>query len=251
MARKSVVVTAPNARNRVQPDPHQSAGLTIHHSPIENLRLDPLNPRRHSEKQVRQIANSIRTFGFIVPILIDPHGNVIAGAGRFLASLAVGMTEVPTISVGHLSTHQVRAFMIADNKLTENSSWDNALLGEQLKALSEVELDFELEATGFEIGEIDVLIEGLSPALESESDPADVLPEAAPIPVTRADDLWLLGRHRILCSNSLNAGSYSILMEGRRAAMVFTDPPYNVRSTDMLLASALFGTEISKWRPAR
>jgi DNA modification methylase len=119
--------------------------------------------------------------------------------------------------------------MIADNRLAEQASWDEKLLAEQLKELCDVELDFDLEATGFEVGEIDVLIEGGSPELKYNSDPADDLPETKPVEVTRAGDLWLAGPHRIYCGNSLNPDSYSALMETGRAAMVFTDPPFNVK----------------------
>jgi DNA modification methylase len=119
--------------------------------------------------------------------------------------------------------------VIADNRLAEQASWDEKLLAQQLRELFEVDLDFDIEAPGFEVGEIDVLIEGVSPKVEGNSDPADDLPESKPVGVTRAGDLWLAGPHRIYCGNSLNADSYSALMESRRAAMVFTDPPFNVK----------------------
>ena len=124
-----------------QSDLNQPAGLAIQHCPTDSVHPDPLNPRQHDDKQVRQIANSIRVFGFNVPVLVDQHWNVIAGHGRLLAAKLLGMTEVPTIRLDHLSPQQVRAFMIADNKLSENSRWDDALLAEQLKNLSEAELD--------------------------------------------------------------------------------------------------------------
>src|SRR4029077_20437375 len=111
-------------------------------------------------------------------------------------------------------------------RLTENSVWDDRLLAEQLKALSELELDFSIEATGFEMAEIDTMIEGVSPAPEGESDPADAQPDSG-VRVTKPGDLWVLGRHRLLCGDALNEDSYSKLMEERRAAAVFTDPPYN------------------------
>jgi ParB-like chromosome segregation protein Spo0J len=120
---------------------------------ISELRLNPQNPRIHSAKQIRQIARSIQIFGFNVPILIDAKGNVIAGHGRVMACQQLGLTEVPTIVLEHLSEAQARAFMIADNRLTEISVWDDRLLAAQLKELSAVELDFELEAIGFDIGD--------------------------------------------------------------------------------------------------
>ena len=128
---------------------------------LSELRLDPNNPRTHSQKQIRQIAHSIQTFGFNVPILVDSKGKVIAGHGRVMACQQLGWTEVPTITLEHLSEAQAKAFMIADNRLTENSTWDDRLLAEQLKELSAIELNFNLEAIGFETAEIDLRIESL------------------------------------------------------------------------------------------
>jgi len=205
---------------------HAVEHLRIRYLRVAELKPDPQNPRVHTDKQIRQIAASIRTFGFNVPILIDSKLNVLAGHGRLQACPFVGIKEVPTIMLENLSEAQVRAFMIADNRLTENATWNDHLLGEQLKALSEVELDFSLEVTGFEMGEIDLMIEGLSPAPEGEADPADALVDSA-VQVTKPADLWVLGRHRLLCGDALDENSYSRLMQGRRAAAVFTDPPYN------------------------
>jgi DNA modification methylase len=214
--------TAPQPSSEERP-------LSIVSHAVADLKLDPKNPRGHSPKQVRQIASSIKAFGFNVPILIDPAGRVIAGHGRVLAARLLAMTHVPTICLVHLTEAQVRAFMIADNRLTENSEWDDQLLGEQLKTLSEAELDFSLEVTGFEMGEIDLRIENLSPAVEGADDPADAVPEVSTIPVTRIGDLWLLGEHRILCGDALSEASYQSLLSDRRAHVVFTDPPCNVQ----------------------
>lgn len=204
--------------------------LQVTHRPIEQLQLDPQNPRSHSRKQIRQIARSIETFGFNVPVLTDADRKVIAGHGRLMACKELGWSEVPTIELDHLSKAQAKAFMIADNRLTENSVWDDRLLAEQLQELSLQNLDFSLETIGFEMGEIDLRIDGLTSEPEGEGDPADELPvmnQAAP--VSKPGDLWLLGRHRVYCGNSLEPAAYAALMEGERAAMVFTDPPYNVK----------------------
>jgi DNA modification methylase len=200
--------------------------LRIEYLKVTDLKPDPQNPRVHSDKQIAQIAESIRAFGFNIPVLIDSKRHLLAGHGRLQACKLLGIDMVPTIVLDSLSEAQVRAFMIADNRLTENATWDDRLLGEQFKALSEVELDFSLEVTGFEVGEIDLLIEGLSPAPEGEADPADALAESG-VQVTKPGEIWVLGRHRLLCGDALNAESYSRLMQGRRAAAVFTDPPYN------------------------
>ena len=147
--------------------------LAIEYRATRSLKPDPKNPRLHSEKQVQQIARSIEAFGFNVPLLVDAEMQVVAGHGRLQACQLLGITEVPTISLEHLTEAQARAFMIADNRLTENATWDDRLLAQQFKDLSEVELDFSLEATGFEMGEIDVMVENLAPATEGEEDPAD------------------------------------------------------------------------------
>jgi len=196
---------------------------------IDQLKPDPHNARRHSKKQIRQIANSIKAFGFNVPILIDRNGNVIAGHGRLLACRELGITKVPTLCLDHLTPAQARVFMIADNRLTEIATWDDRLLAQQLKDLSLLGLDFSLELTGFEIGEIDLRIASLEDLPKPDDDPADLLPElpAGP-PVSKIGDLWLLDRHRLLCGSALDSAVFKALMGAERAAMVFSDPPYNV-----------------------
>ena len=190
------------------------------------LKPDPRNPRVHSDKQVRQIAKSIESFGFNVPLLIDDEQKVIAGHGRLLAARKLGWDTVPAIRLSHLTESQRAAFLIADNRLTENSSWDERMLGEQLKILSELELDFDLEAIGFEVPEIDLLIDGLNTV--PEADPDDRLPEISGSAVTLDGDLWQLGKHRVLCGNALITADYDRLMGGAKADLVITDPPYNV-----------------------
>ena len=208
---------------------HVGGQLDVVSRQIAELTLDPRNPRLHSRPQIRQIARSIHAFGFCVPVLIDRHRRVLAGHGRILACQELGWREVPTISLAHLTDTQARAFMIADNRLTENSQWDERLLGEQLKGLAEVHLEFSLDATGFEMGEIDLLIEGLPPATDGAGDPVDSIPDLpGKPPVSQRGDLWLLGRHRFYCGSALEEGAYHTLMEQTQAAMVFIDPPYNV-----------------------
>ena len=197
--------------------------------PIAHLTLDPNNPREHRRKQIRQIAQSIKAFGFNVPVLIDAQHRVIAGHGRILACQLLGWTDVPTICLAHLTEPQRQAFTLADNRLTEQSTWDERLLGEQLKELAEVDLDFHLEATGFDMGEIDLLIEGVLPVAEAADDPAEATSASADGPlVTQLGDVWLLGPHRVCCGTALEEEAYQILLAQRHAALVFTDPPYNV-----------------------
>jgi DNA modification methylase len=194
--------------------------------PTTSLKPHPRNPRVHSDRQVHQIAQSIEAFGFNVPILVDDRENVVAGHGRLLAARKLGWKTVPVIKLKHLSESQHTAFLIADNRLTENSSWDERLLGEQLKVLSELELDFDLEVIGFETAEIDVLIDGLETI--SEPDPDDRLPAVETSAVSVIGDLWKLGQHRVLCGNSLISENYARLLDGAKADVVITDPPYNV-----------------------
>jgi DNA modification methylase len=207
-----------------RPDLH----LQIVYRRIDELRLDPKNPRKHSRKQVRQLTNSIETFGFTVPALVDREDNVIAGHGRILACRELGWSEIPTIPIDNLSEAKRRALMIADNRLAENAEWNERLLAEQLKDLSLAELDFSIEVIGFEMGEIDLKIAGLEDESAAE-DPADA--DAGPAlgpPISKPGDLWLLGEHRVLCGSVLDIAALQSLMGEERAAMVFTDPPYNV-----------------------
>jgi DNA modification methylase len=202
--------------------------LEIIYRRIDELKPDAANPRRHNKQQIRQIANSIKAFGFNVPILIDPDGNIIAGHGRSLAARELGVTEVPTLSLDHLTPAQARAFMIADNRLTEIATWDDRLLAQQLKDLSLLGVDFNLELTGFEMDEIDLRIASLD-GLPKHDDPADAVPEIPTSPpISKIGDLWVLGRHRLLCGNALDPAAFAVLMGEERAAMVFSDPPYNV-----------------------
>jgi DNA modification methylase len=200
--------------------------LGIEYVPIESLRLDSENARLHKPAQIKQIAKSIEAFAFNVPILVDRDGKVLAGHGRLLACRQLGWTEAPVVRLDHLSAAQALAFAIADNKLAENSTWDETVLAGHFKLLSELDLDFDLDATGFTVGEIDLKIQGLD-IVDAEDDPDDA-PTPSGSPVARFGDLWILGDHKVLCGDSLVAESYQRLMGDERAAMVFTDPPYNV-----------------------
>ena len=207
---------------------NQPPHCEVVYRPLDELKRHPANPRRHSKKQIRQIAESIKTFGFIVPILVDRYGNVIAGEARLLAARELGMTEARTLCLDHLTPAQLRAFRIADNRLSEIASWDDQLLAVELKDLSLLGLDFSLEVTGFDMGEIDMRICSLE-GQPDDDDPADQLPAvAAGPPVSKLGDLWCLGRHRVFCGNALDRAAFAALMGEERSAVVFTDPPYNV-----------------------
>ena len=203
--------------------------LAITYRRIEELKPDPANPRRHSNKQIRQIANSIKSLGFNAPIAVDRDDKVVSGHGRLLACRLLRWTEVPTLLLDRLSPAQARAFMLADNRLAELADWDDRLLVQHLKELSLLVLDFNIEDTGFEIGEIDLRIASVEDPLPGADDPADFLPELPTgQPITKIGDLWVLGRHRLLCGSALDAAVFTTLMGEERAATVFTDPPYNV-----------------------
>ena len=202
--------------------------LEVVYRTIDEIKPDPANARRHSGKQIRKLADSIETFGFNVPVLVDAELNAVAGHARLAACRLLGLAEVPTLCLDHLSPAQLRAFMLADNRLTELAQWDDRLLAQQLKDLSLLGLDFSLEVTGFEMAEIDLRIESLEDLPGPDDDPADALPGPANPPRSKIGDLWMLGNHRVLCGSALDAAAFAALMGDERAAMVFTDPPYNV-----------------------
>jgi DNA modification methylase len=204
-----------------------SRPMAVVFRPIAALKFNPSNPRLHTPRQIRQISRSIAAFGFNVPILVDSNLKIIAGHGRALAAKQLGLHEVPTVSLDHLTEAQVRAFTIADNRLTEISAWDDKLLAAQLKELSVLDLDFSLDAIGFEMGEIDFRIENATHVEKSED--VDALPvKPAEPPVCQPGDLWLLDRHRLYCGSAIDPNAFSRLMAGELADVVFTDPPYNV-----------------------
>jgi len=198
--------------------------LSIIYRKISELKPYPRNARTHSRKQVNQIAASITGFGFTNPVLVDESGQIIAGHGRVQAAKLLGFAEVPTVQIAHLSATQKRAYILADNRLAEKAGWDKEILAVELQGL--LADGFEVVLTGFEAPEIDVILDA---AADSKSDRHgdDNVPAAGPA-VTQAGDLWLLGPHRIFCGNALEGGSYNKLLDGSKASLIFTDPPYNV-----------------------
>lgn len=201
--------------------------LHVEYIPLSSLKINPRNPRQHKQRQIKQIANSIENHGFCTPLLVSTDNQIIAGHGRLLAAQLIGLNEIPVIRLDNLSEAQAIAFAIADNRLCENSTWDEKLLGEIFVELSALDIDFSLEDTGFTMGEIDLFIEGLS--IDSKPDALDEIP-AIPdhLPITQLGDLWLLGKHRLTCGNALEKATFYALMQGKQANVVFVDPPYNV-----------------------
>ncbi len=180
--------------------------------------------RKHPPQQVRKLAASLDRFGFVLPILIDSQQRVIAGWGLVLAARQLGLTEVPAVSITDLSEAELRTLRLALNRITEDSTWDREALTIELSEILELAPEIGLELSGFEMGEIDALLDGGGLDEEDELPPI----EDGVAPVTRLGDLWLLGEHRVLCADALQAESYARVLGTEKAEMVFADPPYNV-----------------------
>ena len=204
----------------------------IHHEGIERIAPEALKPyagnaRTHSKKQIRQIAQSIKRFGFTNPVLIDEANGIIAGHGRVLAAQAIGLAEVPCLRLAHLSETDKRAYILADNKLALNAGWDQELLAIELQGL--IEANYSVEVTGFTVGEVDAVLQAAREGAAAGSDVAEnACPEPADVAVTRPGDVWQLGRHRLICGDAQDAGVYTRLLAGEAVDAIFTDPPYNV-----------------------
>jgi DNA modification methylase len=202
---------------------------------VEALKPNARNARTHSKKQIRQIADSIAAFGFVVPILIDDGGVIIAGHGRYAAAVLLGLQEVPVIRLEGLSEPKRRALALADNKIAQNAGWDRELLATELPELAEILIleDLDIAITGFAPVEIDQI------ATDFEADPSDPADTVDPqwtngAPLSRRGDLWELGHHRLLCGDARNADDLALLLGNARPAMAFLDPPYNVRVRDIV-----------------
>lgn len=201
------------------------AELKVEMWPIERCIPYCRNPRKNDE-QVDRMASAIKEFGFRIPIVAKSDGSLVDGHLRLKAAQKLGLKEVPVALADELTEAQVKAFRILANKSANWAEWEPDLLKLELQELQE--LDFDLELTGFELPELeDILGEGAGGGTEGQTDP-DAVPEAQEEPVSRLGDVWLLGRHRLMCGDSTDAGSVAMLMAGEKADMVFTDPPYNV-----------------------
>jgi len=187
-----------------------------------SLRPNPKNPRTHSPKQVEQISQSLRRFGFRGALIVTDDGMIVSGNALWEAAGKIGLDDVPVIRVSFLSEAEQRAFALAHNRLAELSEWDEDLLARELEFL--FEQDFDFSSIGFELSDLDI---GIADRVAAE--PPVELPEEDAIPVSRPGDLWLIGPHRLYCGNARDAGSYEDLLGGELAALVFADAPYNVR----------------------
>jgi DNA modification methylase len=216
--------TSLSSNNRTDPP----GSLRIEWVPIGVPKANPRNARTHSRKQIRQIAASIRKFGFLNPVLIDDTNTVLAGHGRLEAARLEGLTRVPVVRFGHLTEAQKRAYLIADNRIAEQAGWDREILAIELGELIDLlpAAGFDVSLTGFEAAEIDLLLADMA---ASRPEPEDILPALPRNPTTRRGDLWRLGKHRLLCGDARNPSDFALLMNGALASAVFCDPPYNVR----------------------
>ncbi|MGC2223958.1 MAG: DNA methyltransferase [Methylocella sp.] len=220
--------TSASSKNREGP----AGSPRIEWIPIGALRRNPRNARTHSKKQIRQIAASIRSAGFLNPVIVDDADMVLAGHGRLAAARLEGLTHAPVVRFGHLNEAQKRAYVIADNKLAEQGGWDREILAIEFGELIDlVPADgFDVSLTGFEAPEIDLLLTDMAP---SRPQPEDIVPALPRTPATRRGDLWWLGKHRLLCGDAREAADFARLMEGAMASAVFCDPPYNLRVSEI------------------
>ena len=194
---------------------------------FEKVNIDKLvpyarNARTHSKEQILQLRSSLREFGFVSPIICDKDYNIIAGHGRILAAKAEGLTEVPCVFAEHLTEAQKKAYILADNRLALNAGWDEEMLALEFGELKD--LGFNLELTGFDIGEIEKLFASDN---DVQEDDFDVDTELEKPTITKLGDLWLLGRHRLLCGDATKPEDIKLLMDGKKANLCVTDPPYN------------------------
>jgi hypothetical protein len=209
---------------------------------------DPHNPRKHGRAQISAIARSIESFGFNAPILVDKNNKIVAGHGRYEAAQLLGIDKVPVILLSHLTPTQAKAYLLADNKLTDRSTWDEPKLAIQLKELSDLVLDFDIEAIGFEPPEIDLRIQSLDSALEEADDQFELT--TGPV-VSKTGDLWLLGSHRLYCGSALDATSYEALSNGEKAAQRSLTRLITSKSTDTCPAKGELFIASSRWPVAK
>jgi DNA modification methylase len=196
--------------------------------PIDMLKPCANNARTHSDRQLTKIAASLEAFGWMNPVLAEQDGTIIAGHGRWQAAKSLGQTQVPVIRFEHLSPDELRAYRLADNRLAELSGYDEDILAIELQHLSSIDIDFNIEVLGWDHAEIDIMLDPPASDPESAEDPADQEIPLPPMqPVAKTGDLWLLGDHRLYCGSSLDAISFTLLMDGRKARMAFQDAPYN------------------------
>lgn len=205
----------------------EAAPLRVEYLAPRNLMPSAHNARVHPAPQVRALAKSIKMFGFLSPVVVDANNNLLCGHGRIEAAKLLGLETVPVVRADALSEAERRAFMLADNRLSESATWDRDKVAFELQFL--VDLDFpEIEVTGFTLNDIDVRLDEKKEKNGPTNGPDDLLPALDPIAVSRLGDLWVMGQHRLLCGTSLDTSSYDTLLHGSVADCVVTDAPFNL-----------------------
>ena len=238
-------------KRRTHLSAQRSLELRIEQLDPTSLQAYAGNARIHSPRQIRQLTASISCFGFVIPALLNADREIIAGHARVEAAKALGLDRIPCIRVEHLSKVQERAYRLADNRLADLATWDPDLLASELQVLTEIDLDFSIEVTGFDTAEIDLIIE--EGERKQRPDPADEVPLLVvdrPA-VAQAGDLWQLGPHRLLCGDARDARSFERLMSGEKAQIVFADPPTTYRSMVMPPVSGAPAIASSRWPLAK
>ncbi|MBQ7562045.1 MAG: site-specific DNA-methyltransferase, partial [Synergistaceae bacterium] len=229
--------------------------MQIEYLSVSELKPYEGNPRIHNEKQIEKLISSIQEFGFVLPVLIDCENVIIAGHAKVLAALKINMPEVPCVRASHLSEAQRKAYILADNRLAEDSEWDKNLLKTEMLKLRD-DYGLELESTGFESREILRLRMDIAETPKNE----DLLPEEVKNPVSQPGDIWQLGEHRIICGNCTDPDTVSKLLQGEKPHLMITDPPYGVnydpawrnqiRDSQALRTGKVLNDDKADWREA-
>ncbi len=207
-------------------DQQRDPVLSFEMVPLARIKRNPLNAREHGRKQIDNLRRSMKRFGCITPLVVDDTNVLLCGHARLEAAVQLGYAEVPVVRAGHLTEADKRAFILADNKLAELASWNPKALRRELHFLSELDIDFDFSAIGFDTAEVDFILK----TGDEADDRADIPSRSPDLPVvTQLGDLWQLGEHRLYCGSALDAASYEALLAGDRADMVFTDPPCTIR----------------------
>jgi hypothetical protein len=216
--------------------------------PLSSIKGNPNNAREHNRKQLANLARSIQKFGFITPIVVDETGELLCGHARVLAARQLKIQAIPAVRASHLSESQKRAFVLADNRLAELASWNARSLKRELQFLSELDIDYDFLALGFDTAEIDFIL-----ADDDEADDrANALPKTLDVPtVSRPGDLWQLEQHRLYCGSALESTSFQRLLAHDRAHMVFAIRPITCRSTGMWAVVVASNIVSLRWRPVK
>lgn len=208
--------------------------LNVEYRKVEALIPHARNPRTHTDEQIASIAASVVEYGWTNPILVDGNNGIIAGHGRLAAARKIGLDQVPVIELAHLSPSQKRAYLISDNRLALDAGWNEELLALELAELSDA--GYDLALTGFEEAEIAALLADVASGEEvdqqwesDEPNGTDEVPDVPLVPVSRSGDVWQIGRHRLVCGDAADPDVLKALMQGDRAQLCFTSPPYDCR----------------------